>query len=323
MKRWDKQDSKPAVLVTSALPPDLMQRLESQYVVHPLWKEQHPIAWLNANGSRFHAIVTTGRVGADRTLIQRLPNLEIIASFSVGFDNIDLDAARAQSVVVTNTPGVLDDSVAETALALMLSVSRRICEADRFVRSGRWERENFGLARKLAGQRCGIVGMGNIGQEIAKRAEAFGMTILYHNRKSRQDLPANYRYFDDLVSLARESDFLVICVPGGIKTQNLIDYRVLCEMSLTAVLINISRGSVVDEASLIAALEAEQIAGAGLDVYENEPIVSAALCQMEQVVLLPHIGSATSETRQAMADLVLKNLDRWFSRGRPITPVLR
>src|SRR5690606_34297843 len=161
------------------------------------------------------------------------------------------------------------------------------------------------------------------GHEIAKRAEAFGMTILYHNRKPRQELPAHYRYFDHLLSLARESDFLVICVPGGAKTQHLIDDRVLCAMPSKAVLINISRGSVVNETALVAALEAKQIAGAGLDVHENEPMVSAALCRMEQVVLLPHIGSATSETRQAMADLVLENLDSWFSNSQPVTPVSR
>jgi len=321
MKTRDMQDGKPRVLVAAPVPLELMQRIESQYEVYPLWKEEYPNAWLAANGSGFRAVVTTGRVGANRSLIDNLPNLEIIASFSVGFDAIDLRAARAQSVVVTNTPGVLDDCVAETALGLMLAVSRRICEADRFVRAGQWEHENFGLGRKLAGQRCGIVGMGNIGQEIAKRAEAFGVTILYHNRKLRQDLPAHYRYYDDLVSLAHESDILVICVPGGPRTHHLVNAQVFAAMPSNAILINVARGSVVEEAALIAALETGQIAGAGLDVYEHEPMVSDALCGMDQVVLLPHIGSATYETRQAMAELVLKNLDCWFSNRQPVTPV--
>jgi lactate dehydrogenase-like 2-hydroxyacid dehydrogenase len=301
--------------------PALEQRIQQRYRIHRWWEAPDAARFLAQHGARVRGIVTSGRFGATRELIEALPALEIIVSFGVGYDPIDMDTARARDVVVTNTPGVLDDCVADTALALMLGVSRRICELDRFVRAGRWKQASPGLGRKLGGRCCGILGLGNIGRQIARRAEAFGMDIAYHNRHPRQDVPPHYRYCADLVSLARESDILVLALPGGAHTRHIVDADVLDALGSEGILVNVARGSVVDEAALVQALSTGRLAGAGLDVYEQEPDVPPALCAMEQVVLLPHVGSSTVETRQAMSDLFMANLDGWFERRRPLTPV--
>ncbi|WZB76175.1 2-hydroxyacid dehydrogenase [Achromobacter insuavis] len=225
-------------------------------------------------------------------------------------------------MLVTNTPGVLDACVADTALALMLAASRRIAEADRFVRAGRWPQEGFGLGTRMSGKRCGIVGLGNIGLQIARRAEAFDMPILYTNRKPRPDAPAHYRYCPSVTALAAECDFLVLAVPGGGATRHLVDAEVLKALGPQGWLINIARGTVVDEAALVEALQAGRIAGAGLDVFEHEPATPAALNAMDNVVMLPHIASGTHETRRAMADLMLANLDGWFRNGVAVTRVI-
>ncbi len=298
------------------LAPDLVATLEQRYRVHRGWTIDDPAGWLREHGARIGAIATSGRHGADRALMQSLPNARAIISYGVGYDPIDIDAARELGMVVSNTPGVLDNCVADTALALLLSVSRRVCEADRFVRAGRWRGEHFGLGTSLAGKRCGILGMGAIGLQVARRAEAFGMEVLYSNRRPRADAPAHYGYRPDAVSLARDSDWLVVVVPGGAATRHLVDAKVLAALGPQGRLVNVARGSVVDEAALVRALEDGTIAGAGLDVYEHEPQVPEALMAMDQVVLLPHVGSNTSETRQAMGELFLRNLDGWFTQGK-------
>jgi lactate dehydrogenase-like 2-hydroxyacid dehydrogenase len=309
------------LLMVGPLLPELAARMQARYRVHRWWEVGDTAGFLARHGAGIRGIATSGRFGATRELIEALPNLEVIVSFGVGYDPIDMEAARARDVVVTNTPGVLDDCVADTALALMLGVSRRVCELDRFVRAGRWLEASPPLGRKLGGRRCGILGLGNIGRQIARRAEAFGMDIAYHNRQPRRDVPAHYRYCGDVLALARESDILVLSLPGGADTRQLVDARVLDALGPEGVLINVSRGSVVDQAALIRALQEKRLAGAGLDVYENEPEVPPELCAMDQVVLLPHVGSSTMETRQAMSDLVMANLDGWFERRRPLTPV--
>jgi lactate dehydrogenase-like 2-hydroxyacid dehydrogenase len=312
---------RPEILMVGPLLPALEQRMQQRYGIHRWWEAPDPARLLAEHGGRVRGIVTSGRFGATRELIEALPALEIIVSFGVGYDPIDMDAARARDVVVTNTPGVLDDCVADTALALMLSVSRRICELDRFVRAGRWRQAAPGLGRKLGGRCCGILGLGNIGRQIARRAEAFGMDIAYHNRQPRPDVPPHYRYCADPASLARASDIMVLALPGGAHTRHMVDAHVLHALGPEGILVNVARGSVVDEAALVQALSAGRLAGAGLDVYEHEPDVPADLCAMDQVVLLPHIGSSTVETRQAMSDLFMANLDGWFERRRPLTPV--
>ncbi|WP_086072925.1 2-hydroxyacid dehydrogenase [Bordetella genomosp. 9] len=309
------------LLMMGPLLPALVARMKARYRVHHWWEVADKAAFLADRGAAIRGIVTSGRFGATREVIESLPALEAIVSFGVGYDPIDMEAARAHGVVVTNTPGVLDECVADTALALMLAVSRRVCELDRFVRAGRWRGESPALGRKLGGRRCGILGLGNIGWQIARRAEAFGMDIAYHNRRPRQDLPLHYRYCEDVTALARASDVLVLSLPGGAGTRRLVDARVIEALGPDGILINVSRGSVVDEDALVCALREGRLAGAGLDVFENEPEVPAALQGMDQVVLLPHVGSSTVETRQAMADLFMANLDGWFETRRPLTPV--
>ncbi|ARP80574.1 hydroxyacid dehydrogenase [Bordetella genomosp. 8] len=320
--RKDGADGAPAeILIAGPLLPELMQRIEAKYRVHRWWEIADTAAFLKAHGASIRGIATSGRYGATRTMIESLPALEAIVSFGVGIDPIDMEAAREHDVVVTNTPGVLDDCVADTALALMLAVSRRICELDRFVRAGRWRSETPPMGRKLGGRRCGILGLGNIGRQIARRAEAFGMDIAYHNRTPRRDVPAHFMYCEDIHALARASDVMVLAVPGGSGTQRVVDAGVLDALGPQGILVNVARGSVVDQDALVCALREGRLGGAGLDVFENEPEVPEALCAMDQVVLSPHIGSSTVETRQAMADLVMANLDGWFERRRPLTPV--
>ncbi|EHK68077.1 2-hydroxyacid dehydrogenase [Achromobacter arsenitoxydans] len=310
------------LLMVGPLLPELVADLESRYRVHRLWEAQDPAALLREHGAAIRGIATSGRFGADKELINALPALEGIFSFGVGYDTIDVAAAKARNVVVTNTPGVLDACVADTALALMLAVSRRIAEADRFVRAGRWPGEGFGLGTRMSGKRCGIVGLGNIGLQIARRAQAFDMDILYTNRKPRPDAPADYRYCPDIVDLARQCDYLVLAVPGGSATRHMVNAQVLDALGPDGWLINIARGTVVDETALVAALQHKRIAGAGLDVFEHEPATPPELNDMENVVMLPHIASGTHETRRAMADLVRENLDGWFSQGQVRTRVV-
>jgi lactate dehydrogenase-like 2-hydroxyacid dehydrogenase len=268
---------------------------------------------------RIRAITCGGdsTVGAD--LIAQLPALEIIAVMGVGYDGIDVRAARSRGAIVTHTPDVLNDDVADLALALMLASARQIVRADAFVRSGEWAHGPMPLGRKLSGSRLGLVGIGRIGQGIAHRAAAFGMQVAYTARAPRPALP--YAYFPDAQALAAHSDYLVVITPGGAATRGLIDANVLRALGPQGVLVNVARGSVVDEAALVEALERGTIAGAALDVFENEPAVPRRLCELPNVVLAPHIGSATVATRQAMADLVAANLRAHFAGERPPTPV--
>ncbi len=310
------------LLMVGPLLPELTADLESRYRIHRWWDAPDQAALLREHGPAIRGIATSGRFGASRTLIDALPALEGVFSFGVGYDTIDVAAAQARNVLVTNTPGVLDACVADTALALMLAASRRIAEADRFVRAGRWPQEGFGLGTRMSGKRCGIVGLGNIGLQIARRAEAFDMPILYTSRNPRADAPAHYRYCANVMELAAESDFLVLAVPGGEPTRHLVNAAVLDALGPRGWLINIARGTVVDETALAAALRERRIAGAGLDVFEHEPATPAEWNALDNVVMLPHIASGTQETRRAMADLMLANLDGWFRDGTTVTRVV-
>ena len=268
---------------------------------------------------RIRAVCGSGesKVGAD--LIARLPALQIVSIMGVGYDGVDVAAAKARGVLVTHTPDVLNDDVADLALALALNIARRIPQADRHVRDGKWPQGPMPLATKLSSARMGIVGMGRIGQAIADRARAFGMSIAYTARSAKPGLP--YTFHDQVTALAAQSDFLVVITPGGAATRKLIDAKVLAALGPKGYLINVARGSVVDEAALIAALQAGTIAGAALDVFENEPQVPQALRELDNVVLTPHIGSATKTTRQAMANLAFENLRAFFAGNKAPTPV--
>lgn len=308
------------VLIIGALLPSLQEAVETHFDATRFWELPDQDTWLAQNGERIKAIVTSGALGASSEVIAKLPKLEAIFSFGVGYDSIAVDAARDRGIVVTNTPEVLDDCVADTAMALTLDVMRRYSEADRFLRAGQWPKGKFPLASKIGNKKIGIVGLGNIGEVIAKRATAFDMQVLYHNRKPKAGVA--YQYYADLDAMITDCDVLVLAVPGGKSTEGLIDAKRLGLLGSKGFLVNIARGSVVDQAALIDALREGRIAGAGLDVYEDEPNVPQALIEMDNVVLLPHLASGTHETRQAMGDLVWSNIQGYYHNDRKVlTPI--
>lgn len=309
--------TKPAVLAAAPFPPFTMAPLEAAFAVHRLWEGLDD----RAAGS-IRALATNtlfGRLGAE--VMDRLPALEIIANFGVGYDNIDVAAAAARGVVVTNTPGVLDEEVADLTLGLLLATIRRIPQAERHLRAGLWTKPDgaFPLSPTLRGRRVGILGLGAIGKAVARRLEGFGVAIAYHGR-TRQDGVA-YPWYPSPLALAEAVDVLVVVVPGGAATAGLVDAAVLRALGAQGVLVNVARGSVVDEAALIAALQDGTILAAGLDVYAREPQVPAALVAQDNAVLLPHIGSGSVATRTAMGQLMIDNLATWFAQGRALTPV--
>ena len=309
---------KPDVLTVARLPPFLMQPLQAAYAVHDRLHETDPAAFA-AVAPRIRAIVASGESVVGAGLIAQLPALEIISVMGVGYDGIDVAAAKARGVVVTHTPGVLNDDVADLAIALMLAWARQVARADRFVRAGQWPAGPLPFGHKVSGARIGIVGMGRIGKAIAQRAAAFGMHIAYTARSAKADVP--HRFLPTAAALAAQSDFLVVITPGGAGTRKLIDAQVLAALGPQGCLVNVARGSVVDETALIAALQAGTIAGAALDVFENEPNVPQALREMDDVVLTPHIGSSTAQTRRAMADLAFDNLNAQLTGQALLTPV--
>ena len=302
------------VLTVANLSPPLIEALKREFVVHHRLHESDPAAFA-AVAPRIQAIAASGESKVGAALMDQLPALRIISVMGVGYDGIDVAAAKARSVVVTHTPGVLNDDVADLALALMLAAARGIATADRYVRGGHWLKGPMPLARKMSGARLGLVGMGRIGQAIAQRAQAFGMSIAYTARTAKPELP--YRYWPSAQALAAECEFLVVITPGGAATRKLIDAGVLAALGTKGYLVNVARGSVIDQAALVDALQRGVIAGAGLDVFENEPEVPQALFSMDNVVLTPHIGSATAQTRGAMADLAFRNLQALFA-GQPL-----
>lgn len=310
------------LLSVTNLSPLLAPQLHAHFTVHDRLHQTDPQA-LAAVAPQIRGIAASGDSKVSAELIAQLPALELISVMGVGYDGIDVAAAKARGVTVTHTPDVLNDDVADLALALMLACARQIPLADRHVREGRWLQGNLPLGRKLSGARLGLVGMGRIGQAIAKRAAAFDMPIAYTTRTPRPEVP--WRHVASVEALAEQSDYLVLIVPGGAATRHLVNAPVLAALGRSSpakgVLVNVARGSVVDEAALVQALADGVIAGAGLDVFEDEPRVPAALAAMPNVVLSPHIGSATQATRQAMADLAFGNLQAHFAGRACLTPV--
>jgi lactate dehydrogenase-like 2-hydroxyacid dehydrogenase len=258
-----------------------------------------------------------GRV--DAALLEWLPRTEIIASFGVGYDNVDVTEAARCGIVVTNTPGVLDEEVADLAVGLLIATLRKIPQADRYLREGHWPTAPFPLSPTLRGRTIGILGLGRIGKAIARRLDGFGVAISYHGRNRQADVA--YAYHPTLMGLADAVDVLIIVTPGGADTKHLVNGQILEALGSSGVVINVSRGSVVDEQALIHALTSGRILGAGLDVFEDEPHVPAELIAMENVVLLPHIASASIRTRDAMGQLLVDNLRSWFAGEGPLTPV--
>ena len=294
--------------------PHVMEALDNDFTVHRLWEAADRATLLKQVAGKVRAIATSGHLGADAAMMDALPKLEIISCYGVGVDSIDLGHAAGRKVIVTNTPDVLNDDVANMAIALLLATSREICNGDRYVREGKWLNGAMHLTRAIRGRQLGILGLGRIGKDIARKAEAFDMKIAYHGRR-KQDVP--FRFYGDLVEMARDSDYLVAICPGGAATDKIVNRAVLDAVGPEGVFINVARGSVVDEPALVAALQEGRLGGAGLDVFAEEPKVPEALLKMEQVVLQPHAASATHETRRAMGDLVVDNLRAHFA-GKPV-----
>lgn len=311
---------KPRILQKGAYMPALDTALTQEFDVHQLWRETNQDAFLTKHGSEFVGLATSARWGADAALIARLPNLKVISSFGVGYDTIDIAAASARGIAVGNTPDVLNDCVADIAFGLLIDVARGLSASERFLRRGDWKRGPFALQTRVSGKRLGILGLGRIGRAIAKRASGFDMDVRYHNRRRVDDV--GFTYEPSLIELARWADFLVLASSGGAETRHLVSAEVIDALGADGFLINIARGSIVDETALVAALVNKKIAGAALDVFENEPDVPQALLTLDNVVLLPHIASGTNETRRAMADLTLANLRSFFDSGKLLTPVV-
>ncbi|MNF56543.1 Glyoxylate/hydroxypyruvate reductase B [compost metagenome] len=310
----------PRILHVGPLTERFNQRLASEYDVQQLWQQGEALAFLDEQGGEFDIVVTSARFGCSAAMLERLPNLRAICSFGVGYDVIAVDMARRLGIQVSYTPDVLNDCVADLAMGLLIDCARRISAAERFVRAGLWPAGNFPLARKVSGKRLGIVGLGRIGKDVARRASGFDMQVRYHNRRPDADVP--YGFEPDLLALARWADFLVLTCPGGAATHHLISAAVLDALGPEGILVNVSRGSVVDEGALVTALAEGRLGGAGLDVFEAEPRVPEALFTLDNVVLAPHIGSGTIDTRLQMEELVFANLRAFLDEGEVLTPVV-
>jgi len=310
---------KAQIIVVGKILADTQAKLDRVFTCHKLYEAPDRIAFVRQHAQAVRGLATFGPAGADAALMDALPKLEIISNFGVGVDAIDLAAARQRKIIVTNTPDVLNECVSDTAMALVLDTLRRFPASETYLRSGYWAtRGAFPLTTSLGGKTLGILGLGRIGESIARRALAFGMKIRYHNR-NRKNVP--YPYDADVVALAKSSDVLLVATPGGAETSRIVNARVLDALGPDGYLVNISRGSVIDEPALLRYLKEKKIAGAGLDVFDNEPKINAEWFGVENAVLYPHVGSATIETRTAMGDLQVENLRLHFAGKAVKTPV--
>lgn len=305
------------ILQTTPLLASCEKALAERYTVHKLHEHNDKDAWLAANGARIRAHAGSG-VQAD--LMDALPNLEIIASFGVGYDNIDIAGAKARNIRVTNTPDVLNDAVAELTLGLMISLARRIPQSDQFVRQGKWPSGGFGLFSELTGKTVGILGLGRIGKEIATRLQAMKMRVVYHGRSQQPNTP--YIYYDSLEDMAHDSDWLVVIAPGGKGTEGIVSRKVLEALGPKGYIVNVARGTLIDEPAMLDLLQNGGLGGAALDVFVDEPKVPAGFLALDNVVVSPHQGSATHQTRDAMGALLVANLERHFAGEPLISPVV-
>lgn len=311
---------KPDVLLVGAKKPVIFNGLQGLVTLHPLADAADQDALIKSVADKVRAIavsLTAHKVGAE--LMQKFPKLELVSTFGVGYDHVDAKWAGAHGITVTNTPEVLNEEVADTALGLLLSTVRELPQAERHVRAGKWPSGNYPLTNTLRDRTVGIVGMGRIGQAIARRIEAFGVPVVYHTRNPQPNV--KYKHYPKLIDMARDVDTLLAIVPGGTATKNLIDKAVLEALGPRGILINMARGSVVDEPALIEALRNKTILSAGLDVYVNEPEVPPELLAMDHIVLFPHLGSGSVYTRKAMDQLVVDNVLAWAAGKPPLTPV--
>jgi lactate dehydrogenase-like 2-hydroxyacid dehydrogenase len=303
------------IMLLSSVPTFMMNDLQQEYVLHDHAHILDPEAFTKVTA--FVGVGSSARV--DRNLLAMFPNVKMISIFGVGYDGIDVAAVQDRGIQVTHTPDVLTDDVADLAMGLILSMGRRIPQSDKFVRNGDWVSEPFTMTHKVTGTRLGVVGLGRIGQAITKRAAAFDMTIAYTGRRAKTNAP--FRYYPSATELAANSDYLVVAVPGGDDTKNMINAQVLKALGPKGIVVNIARGSVIDQTALIQALKDKSIAGAGLDVFWDEPNIDPQFFKLHNVVLTPHNGSNTHETRRAMADLALANLKAFFDE-RPLLTLI-
>ncbi len=310
---------KPEILQIAAMLPSVEAALGEAYRVHRYWEAPDRAALLAEVGAGVRAIATDGHYGVPAEVMAACPQLGMAASYGVGYDGIDIAACKARGIRVSNTPDVLNDAVAELALGLMIGLCRRIPQADAYTRAGRWTAGTFGLTGELTGAHAGILGLGRIGKEIARRLQACKMRVSYHGRREQAYEP--YQYYADLEAMARDVDWLVVIAPGSAETRGLVSRRVLEALGPAGALVNVARGSLVDEAALVELLADGRLGGAALDVFADEPRVPEALLALPNVVLSPHQGSATHKTRAAMGDLVVGNLAAFFAGDPLLTPV--
>jgi len=306
------------IIITAPLPDFLYNPLQTDYRCHDYFAAKDKPGLLAAGGAAIRGLVQGGGTVTPTTLLDALPKLEIISVFGVGYDGVPVEYCRARGVKVTNTPDVLTDDVADVAVGLIMMTGRGFVRLNRFVHAGGWLKRGPELTTKLGGRTVGILGLGRIGKAIAERVTAMGMQVAYTGRRP-QDVP--YRFIPDLTALAAASDFLVVACPGGAVTKNMVNADVLAALGKKGTIVNIARGSIIDEPALVKALAGGTIKAAGLDVFADEPNIPPALLAMDNVVLLPHVGSATHETRKAMGDLCKANLDAWFA-GKPLPTLI-
>jgi lactate dehydrogenase-like 2-hydroxyacid dehydrogenase len=319
---WSRMSSLKTVAVLMPAPtmPLIVEGVASAFTLHRLWEQPDPEAYLAAHAGEIRAIAGASKKRMDGAWLGRFPKLEFVSNFGVGYDGVDAAWCGKNGVIVSNTPDVLTDEVADLAIGLLLATVRQLPQADAYLRRGEWVGKGaFPLTATLRGRRIGIVGLGRIGKAIATRLEGFGVDIAYHGRSRQADVP--YAYFASLKDMAAASDVLLSVAPGGPETNRIINADVLKALGPDGILVNVGRGTVVDEPALIEALRSGTILTAGLDVFEDEPRVPQALIEMPHVVLLPHVGSASHHTRRLMGQLVVDNLVSWFSGKGPITPV--
>jgi lactate dehydrogenase-like 2-hydroxyacid dehydrogenase len=311
--------TKPELLIASPMMPMIEEQLERHFTVERLYKAQDKDKLLAEFGPKVRALGATPGAKIDSALMKKLPKLEIVGSFGVGYDSVDAKWAGENGIVVTNTPDVLNEEVADTALGLLLATVRQFPQADRYLRAGKWLEKPFPLTVTLQDRTIGVVGMGRIGKAIAKRLEAFNTPVVYHSRNKAEGV--SYKHYPDLKAMAKDADVLIVITPGGAATKHMIDKDVLEALGPNGIVINVARGSVIDEKALIEALRGKKILSAGLDVFEDEPKVPQALIDMDHVVLLPHVGSASVHCRNLMGQLVVDNLVAWAAGKPPLTPV--
>jgi phosphoglycerate dehydrogenase-like enzyme len=309
------------ILMPKPMMPLIMDGLKATGRLHCLWEKADPDTFIRENASKIGAIATGGHIKVDGAYMSQFPNLKIVSNFGVGYDTVDAAWAGQHGIIVSNTPDVLTEEVADTALGLLVMTMRELSQSERYLRDGLWASKGpYPLTHNtLRGKTVGILALGRIGKAIATRCEAFGLKIVYHGRSQQKDV--TYPYYPTLVGMAKDVDILLSVAPGGASTFHAINAEVLAALGPTGVLINIGRGSVVDEKALIKALQDKVIFSAGLDVFEDEPHVPSELIAMDHVVLLPHVGSASHHTRNLMGQMVVDNILAFQAGKAPVTPV--